>query len=136
MQVPLDRANALFVDEDFDGALAQYNAAVAAEPDSGEALAKRAACNLKLGRHRAAASDAAAAVALQPSARAHRWAGLAHFALQEWTAARSAFAAALLLSGGGGEAGGSGALLLSRGKGYCVQNCRVALAAAEADETM
>ena len=38
--------------------------------------------------------------------------------------------------GGGGEAGGSGALLLSRGKGYCVQNCRVALAAAEADETM
>ncbi|EOD29234.1 hypothetical protein EMIHUDRAFT_449829 [Emiliania huxleyi CCMP1516] len=61
MQVPLDRANALFVDEDFDGALAQYNAAVAAEPDSGEALAKRAACNLKLGRHRAAASDAAAA---------------------------------------------------------------------------
>ena len=38
--------------------------------------------------------------------------------------------------GGGGEAGGSGALLLSRGKGYCVQNCRVALAAAEAHETM
>mmetsp|Transcript_26948 Transcript_26948/g.78578 ORF Transcript_26948/g.78578 Transcript_26948/m.78578 type:complete len:371 (+) Transcript_26948:59-1171(+) len=111
MQVPLDRANALFVDEDFDGALAQYNAAVAAEPDSGEALAKRAACNLKLGRHRAAASDAAAAVALQPSARAHRWAGLAHFALQEWTAARSAFAAALLLSGGGGEAGGGAAEL-------------------------
>ena len=32
MVQPLDRANALFVDEDFDGALlAQYNAAVAAE---------------------------------------------------------------------------------------------------------
>ena len=35
MVQPLDRANALFVDEDFDGALAQYNAAVAAEPGSG-----------------------------------------------------------------------------------------------------
>jgi len=101
MEPSLGLANAAFVDEEYESALAHYDAAVDAEPSSTDALAKRAACQLKLGRHAAAAADAGAACAIEPSAVAHRRAGLAHFALRDFAAARSAFEGALSLSGAG-----------------------------------
>lgn len=91
-------ANAAFVDEEYSVALQHYDAAVAEDPSSADALAKRAACYLKLGRHADAAADAAAACSLAPSTAGYRRAGLAHFGLGEFGKARAAFQSALDLS--------------------------------------
>jgi suppressor of G2 allele of SKP1 len=98
MAAALALANAAFVDEDYAVALQHYDAAVASDPSSADALAKRAACHLKLARHAHAAADAAAACLLAPSVAGYRRAGLAHFGLDDFGQARTAFQSALDLS--------------------------------------
>ena len=92
------RANALFVDAEYELALSQYDAAVAAMPASADALSKRAAAHLKLGNHTKALADTTASLKLEPTLKAYWRKGAACFALQEFEAARSAFASAATLS--------------------------------------
>jgi hypothetical protein len=102
MATELAAANALFVDGDYEAALARYDAAVAAQPDSAEALIKRAACSDKLGRHDAALKDADAAIALMPtSSSAHHHRGTALLHLERYVEARKALREAQRLLGGG-----------------------------------
>ena len=94
----LGRANASFVDEEYELALSLYDEAIAALPTSADALSKRAAAHLKLGNHAKALADATASLKLEPSLKAYWRKGQACFALQEFEAARSAFASASALS--------------------------------------
>ncbi len=47
----LAEANDLFVDEDYDGALQKFNAAIALKSDDGNYFTKRSACYSKLARY-------------------------------------------------------------------------------------
>lgn len=63
--------NELFVDEDYEGAVAKYDAAIEAEAGVSAYWEKRAAAKMKLGNTVSAFDDAAQAVALDSgSARA------------------------------------------------------------------
>lgn len=102
----LAKANALFVDEDFESALASYNEAVNAAHklvDSSaseanltvlaEALTARSTCQHKRNKHIEALSDAQHAIARLPTFyKAYLRKGIAAFALEEFESAKSAFA--------------------------------------------
>jgi hypothetical protein len=47
----LAEANDLFVDEDFEGALQKFDAAIALKSDDGNYFTKRSACYFKLARY-------------------------------------------------------------------------------------
>eukprot|EP00762_Andalucia_godoyi_P000780 ANDGO_03685.mRNA.1 Protein SGT1 homolog A len=85
-------ANAKFVDEDFSGALSQYNCAISLDSKQPEFYVKRAACKLKLSDASGALEDANAALKLDSSnAGAFLRKGIALFALERLFESRSAF---------------------------------------------
>ena len=87
-------ANALFVDEAYAEAVAAYTKAAAQLPQDGDVLAKRAAAHLKLNKLTDAIADADKAIALDATlAHAHLRKGIAHFELEQYAAAKKAFAA-------------------------------------------
>jgi len=106
VQQTLAKANSLFVDEDFDGALSSYNEAVSGAQklcDSSsneaavqvltEALTARSSCQHKRGKFVEALSDAQIAVARSPNSyKAYLRKGMAAFSLEEYESAKSAFA--------------------------------------------
>lgn len=63
------RGNVLFENGHFLGALAAYSNGVTQQPDAIDLLSNRANANLKLGLWRAAAADAAAVLAIEPTHR-------------------------------------------------------------------
>jgi len=97
------RGCSLFVDENFEDALAAFTQAIERAGPSptrevAEYYVKRAACHSKLQRHTDAVGDANAALALDPdNAVALLRKGMACFALDEFEAAREAFRAGLAL---------------------------------------
>lgn len=94
-----NEANAKFVDEDYAGALELYSQAVAAAPDCAELLVRRAQVHIKIGEmgnlnHNfwSARDDACRAIELDASnVMAYLRKGVAHFHLQEYDVALSAF---------------------------------------------
>eukprot|EP00285_Hemiselmis_virescens_P001546 CAMPEP_0173414114 /NCGR_PEP_ID=MMETSP1356-20130122/83661_1 /TAXON_ID=77927 ORGANISM="Hemiselmis virescens, Strain PCC157" /NCGR_SAMPLE_ID=MMETSP1356 /ASSEMBLY_ACC=CAM_ASM_000847 /LENGTH=207 /DNA_ID=CAMNT_0014376235 /DNA_START=32 /DNA_END=651 /DNA_ORIENTATION=+ len=87
-----NEANALFVDEDYDGALDLYTQAIAAAPQSADLLVARAAVYLKLDDFPSAIGDANKAIQLQPSnAKALLRKGIACFSMEEYATAKTAF---------------------------------------------
>lgn len=88
------RANALFVDEEFDEALTLYNQAVEQEPYSANLYISRAAAHLKLENFTDAVADANKAISIDPSlSKAYLRKGAACFALEEYQTAKAAFTA-------------------------------------------
>ena len=100
MAISLAAANAAFVDAEYELALSQYDEAVESggADTRADALSKRAAAHLKLGNHAKALADASASLKIEPTLKAYGRKGQACFALQEFEAARAAFAAASALS--------------------------------------
>eukprot|EP00475_Leptophrys_vorax_P040319 TRINITY_DN7459_c0_g2_i1.p1 TRINITY_DN7459_c0_g2~~TRINITY_DN7459_c0_g2_i1.p1 ORF type:complete len:347 (-),score=106.91 TRINITY_DN7459_c0_g2_i1:607-1647(-) len=88
------RGNALFVDDDFEGALDAYNEAVAQEPRNSEFLVKRSACLFKLGKYKESLADAEVAAQENESAAALFRKGSALFYLDKFGDAFKAFTAA------------------------------------------
>jgi suppressor of G2 allele of SKP1 len=90
MAEALQRANALFVDEKFEEALAEYTKALSVP--SKEAYLKRSACHYKLENFTDAVADATSAINLDPQdPRGYMRKGMACFALDEYEAAKAAF---------------------------------------------
>jgi suppressor of G2 allele of SKP1 len=88
----IEKGNALFVDEDFSGALLCFSSALSLNPADLQAHARRAACLEKLGRGEEAAGDWAEAVRRCPdNARWQKRCGMAHFALEKYARALEAF---------------------------------------------
>eukprot|EP01113_Clastostelium_recurvatum_P005280 TRINITY_DN12358_c0_g1_i5.p1 TRINITY_DN12358_c0_g1~~TRINITY_DN12358_c0_g1_i5.p1 ORF type:complete len:368 (+),score=133.71 TRINITY_DN12358_c0_g1_i5:45-1106(+) len=88
----LQKANSLFVDENYAEALTHYNAAVEAEPKSGEAFLKRSLCHTKLNNFLDAVEDANKAIALDPNnGKAYLRKGIACFEMEEYETAFAAF---------------------------------------------
>lgn len=88
----IEKGNALFVDEDYSGALSCFTSALSMSPSDPQAHARRAACLEKLGRGVEAAADWAEAVRLSPdNARWQKKCGLAHFAVENYARALEAF---------------------------------------------
>ena len=84
--------NALFVDEDYDGALELYNSAIEQASDSSELYVLRAAVHLKLENFTKAISDCNKAIALDPAnAKAYLRKGVACFHMEEFATAKIAF---------------------------------------------
>jgi tetratricopeptide (TPR) repeat protein len=98
--IALAAANAAFVDEEYETAIRDYGAAIAADPSNADAFSKRAAAQLKLRRYTEAVSDATASVKLSATPKAYARKGQASFALGEFEAARAAFCKALELISG------------------------------------
>jgi suppressor of G2 allele of SKP1 len=98
MSSAFQAANALFVDDDFAGALQRYNEAIAAEPQNAEYLIKRSACHAKLKNWTDAVADANSAIKLAPSnATAYIRKGTACFSMNEFESALASFQKALAL---------------------------------------
>jgi hypothetical protein len=112
MEAALARGLSLFVDEDYEGALAALDQAAAldAREDPGRSadlLVKRAAVHAKLKQHPRALADADAALALDPkcgSAWLRRGTALFHLG-QDFGAARQAFVTCRGLRGVGSSGG-------------------------------
>jgi suppressor of G2 allele of SKP1 len=84
--------NALFVDEDYDGALALYDSAIEKASDSSELHVLRAAVHLKLENFTKAISDCNKAIVLDPTnSKAYLRKGVACFHMEEYTTAKTAF---------------------------------------------
>jgi len=87
-------ANASFVDEEYETALAQYTLAIEEEPSNSVAFASRAACLLKQKRFAQALQDANKALALQGDLEvAFYRKGVSSFELEEYETAKAAFVA-------------------------------------------
>eukprot|EP00291_Cryptomonas_curvata_P020177 CAMPEP_0172169586 /NCGR_PEP_ID=MMETSP1050-20130122/10787_1 /TAXON_ID=233186 /ORGANISM="Cryptomonas curvata, Strain CCAP979/52" /LENGTH=366 /DNA_ID=CAMNT_0012840659 /DNA_START=28 /DNA_END=1128 /DNA_ORIENTATION=+ len=87
-----NQANALFVDEDFDGALDLYNQAIAAAPGCAELFVSRAALHIKMENFTSAIGDANKAIAIDESnAKAYLRKGVACFHMEEYATAKTAF---------------------------------------------
>jgi len=103
----MDKANACFVDENFEEALAQYTEVIEAKQSDAtvaDALAKRAACHLKLESPMDALTDAKNALALDAQhAGALLRKGEALFELGEFESALAAFEEGAKVSGGGNK---------------------------------
>lgn len=89
---PAAKANAAFVDEDYDLALALYKQAIDASPDDPSLYSQRAQTHIKLENYLEAAEDAGKAIELDPkTGRHHHRKGVALFNLEEYESAKSAF---------------------------------------------
>jgi len=87
-----EKANNLFVNENFDEALDSYNKAIDADPNKVDYYVNRAACHVKLNLFTDAITDANTALKLQPNnANAYLRKGMALFSLDEFEAAKQAF---------------------------------------------
>ncbi|GLE00424.1 hypothetical protein PINS_up009181 [Pythium insidiosum] len=87
-------ANALFVDEAYPEAIAAYSKALASLASDADLFAKRAAAYLRVGKQREAIQDTDKAIELDASLElAYLRKGVAHFELEEYSAAKKAFAA-------------------------------------------
>eukprot|EP01027_Heterolobosea_sp_BB2_P006394 GEZU01009674.1.p1 GENE.GEZU01009674.1~~GEZU01009674.1.p1 ORF type:complete len:382 (-),score=124.08 GEZU01009674.1:58-1182(-) len=84
-------ANALFVDEDYEGALQKYTDAIELDNKVADYYVKRAATYIKLGNFTDAIEDTNAALKLEPNnATAYLRQGIAYFELEEYESAKSA----------------------------------------------
>ncbi|DBA95298.1 hypothetical protein WJX82_009900 [Trebouxia sp. C0006] len=91
---PAAKANAAFVDEDYDLALALYKQAIDASPNDPSLYSQRAQTLIKLENYLEAAEDAGKAIELDPkTGRHHHRKGVALFNLEEYESAKSAFEA-------------------------------------------
>jgi suppressor of G2 allele of SKP1 len=87
-----NQANALFVDEDFDGALDLYNQAITAASNVAELYVSRAALHIKMENFTAAISDANKAISIDPkNSKAYLRKGVACFQMEEYATAKTAF---------------------------------------------
>lgn len=64
IEMELAQGNALYVDEEYEEAVACYTRALETHPNDADALSKRAAAFLKLSKPREAAADASRATKL------------------------------------------------------------------------
>jgi len=88
----LQRANALFVDENFQEALEQYNLSIKLNPDNFSALLKRSICFYKLEKFTESLIDANIVLKHEPgNAKAYLRKGMACFSLEEYETAKAAF---------------------------------------------
>jgi suppressor of G2 allele of SKP1 len=88
----LKKANSLFVDENFEDALEQYNLAIELDAKNIDAYLKRSQCNTKLKNFTDALADANKAITLGPNnAKAFFRKGIACFELEEYETALAAF---------------------------------------------
>jgi suppressor of G2 allele of SKP1 len=84
--------NALFVDEDYEGAKQKYTEAIELNASDAEYFVKRAACNEKLREHEQSLVDADAALALQSDhQKAMLRRGIALFGLERFRDAKKQF---------------------------------------------
>lgn len=98
------RANASFVDEEFEEALNLYNEAIEREAQSANLYVSRAAVHLKLENFTDAVADANKAIALNPGlAKAYMRKGAACFALEEYHTAKAAFEAGARIDPGNAQ---------------------------------
>lgn len=89
---PATKANAAFVDEDYDLALALYKQALDASPNDAALYSQRAQTHIKLENHLEAAEDAGKAIELDPNTGRHYFRrGVALFHLEEYESAKAAF---------------------------------------------
>ena len=87
-----NEANALFVDEDYDGALGLYTEAIAEAPQCAELYVSRAAVYLKMDDFTKAIGDANKAIGIDPNnAKAYLRKGIACFHMDEYATAKTAF---------------------------------------------
>lgn len=95
---PAASANAAFVDEDYDLALALYKQAIDANDKDPALFSQRAQTHIKLENYLEAAEDAGKAIELDPNTgRHHQRKGVALFHLEEYETAKEAFEAGLAL---------------------------------------
>jgi len=94
-QAHFQQGCSLFVDEDYEGALAAFDKAVAADAASEAAqeyYVKRSACAHKLKKYTEALADANAALKINPNnAKAYFRKGMSCFSLDEFETAKAAF---------------------------------------------
>lgn len=91
---PAAKANAAFVDEDYDLALALYKQAIDANDKDPKLYSQRAQTHIKLENYLEAAEDAGKAIELDPqTGRHHHRKGVALFHLEEYETAKAAFEA-------------------------------------------
>lgn len=91
---PAAKANAAFVDEDYDLALALYKQAINDSPEDPSLYSQRAQTHIKLENYIDAAEDAGKAIELDPkTGRHHHRKGVALFNLEEYESAKAAFEA-------------------------------------------
>lgn len=89
---PAVKANAAFVDEDYDLALALYKQAIDASPNDASLYSQRAQTHIKLENYLEAAEDAGKAIELDPNTGRHyHRKGVALFKLEEFESAKVAF---------------------------------------------
>merc|ERR1712054_231864 len=94
-----DQGNAAFVDDDFDGAIRCYTAALKQTPNP-QILVNRSHAYFKLERYRDAAEDAKEALEMDKSStKAALRLGVALFELEEFASAKGAFQTAVGLRG-------------------------------------
>jgi suppressor of G2 allele of SKP1 len=87
-----NQANALFVDEDFDGALELYNQAITAAPGCADLFVSRAALHIKMENFTSAIGDANKAIAIDDgNSKAYLRKGVACFHMEEYATAKNAF---------------------------------------------
>ncbi|KAG2379600.1 hypothetical protein C9374_006717 [Naegleria lovaniensis] len=86
------QGNDLFVDEEYEAALAKYSAAIDME-EKVEYFEKRSACNYQLGRHKASVADAEKAIALSSNTSFNGFLrkGMACFEMEQFDKALEAF---------------------------------------------
>jgi suppressor of G2 allele of SKP1 len=88
----IEEGNDLFVDEEYDTALAKYNEAIARDPQNVNAFVKRSACHFRLNQFTESLNDANTAIRINPKAeKPYYRKGIAAFSLDEFETARSAF---------------------------------------------
>jgi hypothetical protein len=98
MAAMLAEGDALFVEGDYEGAMAQYSESLRADSGGIRVLVHRAIASAALGRHDDALADAERALALDDGcAPAHLRKGIAHFELGDYAAAAAACASAAAL---------------------------------------
>ncbi|KAL1503165.1 hypothetical protein AB1Y20_011224 [Prymnesium parvum] len=95
--------HAAMVDEEYEAAIAHYSEAIDRDSQCADAYSKRAAAHLQRRSFAAAAEDAAASVALTPTAKALEREGRARFGLADFVGARAAFVRAAELDGASRE---------------------------------
>ena len=92
----VNTGNALFVDDDIEGAIAHYSAALEIEPQNYEAYVRRSRAHAELEEWEAAIADAESAISVDPSGyMGYLRKGIGCFGTDEFLKARSALKEAL-----------------------------------------